>query len=167
MNLRRLHLNYGLDVRRGLSGAALYVKIFQLISILPLPYIFIATVYMGITGSTNVFSVLFDIGMAASPRAEVMLLSYIYRITGSECLVYFALPVIALILGLIADRVLTGDVRRSLAVHKIAAVLIAADLILRLIPIHANIAFGLPAAISGFLIRAACLFLVIRDIRTA
>ena len=165
MNFWRFRLNFGLDVRRGLSGAALYVKLFQLISILPLPYIFIATVYMGITGSTNVFSVLFDIGMAASPRAEVMLLSYIYRITGSECLVYFALPVIALILGLIADRVLTGDVRRSLAIHKVAAALIAADLILRLIPVHANIAFGLPAAIFGFLVRAACLFLVIRDTR--
>ena len=80
---------------------------------------------------------------------------------------YYALPVIALILGLIANNVLTGNVSRSLAMHRIAAVLIAIDLVLRLIPIRANIAFGLPAEAFGFLIRAICLYLVVKDIRTA
>ena len=167
MSTLKYHLTYGLDVRRGLSGGALYVKIFQAVSILPLPYIFIATVYMGITGSTNLFSVLFDLGMAAAPRAEVLILSYVYRRTASESIVYFALPVIALILGIIADNVLTGNIRRSLIAHKIAAVLIALDLVIRLIPVHANIAFGLPAEVCGFAVRAICLWLVIRDIRTA
>ena len=165
MNRENYRLKFGLDVRRGISGANLYVKVFQLISLLPLPYIFMISVYPGITASRNVFSVLFDLGMAASPRIEIFALSYVYRMTASECLVYFALPVIALILGLSAGSILTGNPDKSLLFHRFIMVMIIADLVLRLIPIHASIAFGLPAQIIGFIIRSICLYLVIRDMR--
>ncbi|MBQ3290937.1 MAG: hypothetical protein IJH43_01010 [Mogibacterium sp.] len=165
--MSKYRLTYGLDVRRGISGAELYVKIFQIISILPLPYIFIAPVYMGILHSKNIFSVLFDLGMAAVTRAEAFLLSYLYGSTGSECIVYFILPGVALILGIFAGNILKGNESLSLKVHYAAAALISLDLLIRLIPIYANIAFGLPAEISGFIIRSLCLYLVIKDIRSA
>lgn len=167
MNLRKPRLVFGLDVRRGISGASLYVKIFQIISLLPLFYIFTATAYMGITSTRNVLSVLFDLGMSTIPRTEALILSYVYRISSSECMVYFALLAIAIILGFTAERFLKGNAALSLKLHKAFAILIAVDLIIRVVPVHANIAFGLPAAVFGFAVRAGFLYLIIRDIKAS
>ena len=45
--------------------------------------------------------------------------------------------------------------------------LIALDLVIRVIPVKANIAFGIPLAVIGLAVRAICLYLVIRDLKAA
>lgn len=160
-------IEFGINKRRKLTGADLYVRIFQICSLLPLPYIFVATAHPAILGTGNPLSILFDLGMCMIPRAEAFGLSYIYRITYSETAVYFVLPVLALVLGVIADRMLRGDLKASENFHKTLAVLICLDLVIRIVPVRANLAFGIPAAIAGFAVRAACLYLVIRDLKAA
>lgn len=158
-------IEIGINKRRKLTGADLYVRIFQICSLLPLPYIFVATAHSAILGTRNPLSILFDLGMCMIPRAEAFGLSYIYRITYSETAVYFVLPVLALVLGVIADRMLRGDLKASVNFHKTLAVLICLDLVIRIVPVRANLAFGIPAAIAGFAVRAACLYLVICDLK--
>jgi len=69
-------------------------------------------------------------------------------------------------LGVTAGHVLRGDPERSIRFHKAIAALLALDLVIRVIPVRASIAFGIPAAVCGFAVRAVCLYLVIKDLRT-
>ena len=158
-------IRFGIDLRHNRTGAELYVRIFQISSIFPILYIFTATGYAGILRERNVLSILFDLGMSALPRAWVLLLSWLYRLTSNEILVYFALLVTALALGIAADRVLIGAPDKSVRFHKICIVLILLDLLLRLVPLPFSTAFGLPAAIVGFVIRAACLWFLWMDLK--
>lgn len=158
-------VEFGIDIRRKLTGADLYVRIFQICSLLPLPYIFVATAHPDIFSTRNLLSVLFDAGIAALPRTEAFALSYLYRASTSEVAVYFVILAVALALGFIAARVLRGDPAASVRFHKAAAALIAADLVIRVIPVKANLAFGILFAVLGFAVRAACLYLLIRDLR--
>ena len=159
------HVEFGIDIRRKLTGADLYVRIFQICSLLPLPYIFIASAHPPVLSTRNLFSVLFDTGMSTIPRAEAYMLSYLYRQTSSEVAVYFVMLVAALALGVIAGRVLRGNPDASIRFHKIVAALIAVDLVIRIIPIKANITFGILPAAIGIAVRAACLYLVLRDLK--
>lgn len=159
------HVEFGIDIRRKLTGADLYVRIFQICSLLPLPYIFIASAHPPVLSTRNLFSVLFDTGMSTIPRAEAYMLSYLYRQTSSEVAVYFVMLVAALALGVIAGRVLRGNPDASIRFHKIVAALISADLVIRIIPIKANITFGILFAAIGIAVRAVCLYLVLRDLK--
>lgn len=163
----RHRIEFGIDIRRKLTGADLYVRIFQICSLLPLPYIFVATAHPAILGTKNVLSMLFDLGLCMIPRAEAFGLSYLYRLTYSEVAVYFVMPIAALALGIAAERCLRGDRTTSVNFHKAVAVLICLDLVIRIVPVRANLAFGIPAAIAGFAVRAICLYLVIRDLKAA
>ena len=121
-------VEFGIDIRRKLTGADLYVRIFQICSLLPLPYIFLATAHPAILNSRNLFSALFDIGMSSLPRLEAYALSCLYRLTSSEVAVYFVVLAFALALGFISARVLRGNPEASIRFHKAAEVLIALDL---------------------------------------
>ena len=158
-------IRFGIDVRRQLTGADLYVRIFQICALLPLPYIFLTGVHPAIFSSRNLLSVLFDIGICALPRVEALALSYIYRVLLSEVAVYFVVLVIAVALGFAAAKVLRGNPEASVKFHKLVAGLLILDLAIRIIPVRANYAFGIPAAAAGLLIRALCLYLVIRDLK--
>ena len=160
-------VEFGIDIRRKLTGADLYVRILQICSLLPLPYIFLARSHPPILSTRNLFSVLFDTGVCTLPRVEAFALSWLYRLTLSEVAVYFVILAIALALGIIAGRILRGDPEASIRFHKVIAVLIALDLVIRVIPIKANIAFGIPLAVIGLAVRAICLYLVIRDLKAA
>jgi len=160
-------IGFGIDIRRKLTGADLYVRIFQLCSLLPLPYIFLARPHPPVISTRNLFSVLFDIGICSLPRAEAYALSYLYRQTLSEVAVYFVILAVALALGFISGRVLRGNPEASIRFHKAAEVLITLDLAIRIIPVRANFAFGIPAAVIGLAVRAVCLYLVIRDMKAA
>lgn len=159
------YVEFGIDIRRKLTGADLYVRIFQMCSLLPLPYIFLARPHPPILRTRNLLSVLFDTGISALPRLEAYALSYLYRLTSSEVAVYFVILAFALALGFISSRVLRGDPEVSIRFHKAIAVLIALDLAIRIIPVRANIAFGIIPSVLGFVIRAVCLYLVIRDLK--
>ena len=158
-------VRFGTDFRRAITGGDLYVLIFQITALLPLPYILAASAYPAILGTRNPLSVLFDIGISAIPRAEAFALSSLYRTTSNEMVVFFVLPVIALILGKAAENLFQGAPGRALLARRIMMALIACDLVIRLIPVKANRARGIPAAIAGFAVRAACLWLVWMDIR--
>ena len=158
-------VKFGIDIRKQLTGADLYVRIFQICALLPLPYLYIAMIDRGIGNSRNLLSVLFDIGMSSLPRVEAYALSFLYRMTLSEEKVFFVILIIAIALGFAADRVLRGNPELSVRMHKAFEVMICMDLAIRIVPVRANYAFGIPAAVAGFAIRAFCLYLLIRDMK--
>lgn len=158
-------VRFGIDIRRQLTGADLYVRIFQICALLPLPYMFFAMVHPAIYSTRNLLSVLFDIGICSLPRAEALAMSCLYRATLSEEAVYFVILAIAIVLGVAADRVLRGNPELSIRMHKLFAVLICLDLAIRIVPVRANFIFGIPAAAAGIVIRAFCLYLIVRDLK--
>ena len=158
-------VRFGIDIRRGLSGADLYVGIFQVSAVLPAVYIAAAAAYPRLLFRQSFFSVLFDLGMSLLPRALTLTLSSVYRATGSEVIIYYIPLILALVLGLAANRVLHGAPGRAILAHKACIALIALDLVLRLVPMQYNLAFGWSAAVAGFLVRAGCIALLFLDLR--
>ena len=97
-------------------------------------------------------------------RWWLLFLAFLYRISGSEVALAFALLVPALVFGLAAGRLLREKGSAANA-RRVFALLIGLDLLSRLIPLRFNLAFGLPFAILGFLLRLGCLALVWLDLR--
>ena len=159
-------MRFGIDQRNRLTGADLYVRVFQIISLLPVLYVLVACVYPAVFTTRNVLSFLFDAGMSALPRWEALALSWLYRVTASEVLVCFALMAAALFFGLVAGRLLKG-VRRGRTVRAVLAVFIVLDQILLALPPSFRFPFGVPAAVTGFIIRLGCLALLLGDLLTA
>ncbi|MBO5995558.1 MAG: hypothetical protein J6Q41_08600 [Firmicutes bacterium] len=158
-------IKFGIDVRRKLTGADIYVKTMQLACILVLPYVFLATSYQVVLTNKNVFSVLFDLGLSTIPRWAALGLSFVYRLTSSEIWFFFVMMALALIFGIICNRILHGERTKAIKSRKVFMILIVIDLVLRLIPLSFNVAFGLPTAILGFVIRLACLALIYMDLK--
>ena len=158
-------VEFGITTRKKLTGADLYVKIFQITSLLPLIYIFTASGYLGIFREKSILSMLFDIGIMGLPRAETLTLSTVYRQTGSELLVYFAILAVALILGLLSHKLFKEDLKRGIACRKVFVVLIAIDLVIRMIPLRFNLVMGWPALIVGFILRLGCVLLIMKDLK--
>ncbi len=158
-------MKFGIGIRKRLSGAELYVIVYQISCVLPALYILIASGYMALFAKKGLFTVLFDLGMASVPRWEALALSLMYRLTSHESAVQLVLLGAALAFGLFAAKLLRGKYAAARNSRIVFACLIAADLVLRLLPFHFNIAFGFIAAAFGFLVRAACLVLIILDLR--
>ena len=108
-------------------------------------------------------TVLFSLGVCAVPRAVALGLSALYRQTGGEVLFSMLLVAMALVFGVVMNRLLHSERGRTTRV--VLAVLIAIDLILRLLPLGFTRAFGLPCEILAFSLCAASLVLVILDLR--
>ena len=142
-----------------LSGAKISVRIFQISSLLLLPYILVAAGSYSLFLQENFFSFLFRLGLESLPRLEVLLLSYLYEGTLSEVLVYLAAELIALAWGVIAGRLLASKKTQRAVVYLIAA-LIALDLILRLLPLHINELNEIGWRAAGFAVRLAGLGLI-------
>ena len=157
-------MKFGIDSRKKLSGASLYIYIFQACSLMPLLYIIVASGYLGLTGKNNILAYLFDFGMSAIPRLEALGLSLIYRKALNEILVYFLLAGIAFTFGIIADKLLKNGEKTAVRLRIVFIVLIATDLVIRLLPFSFSTGFGLVPAIVGFAIRLACLILIIADL---
>ena len=75
--------------------------------------------------------------------------------------------IIGLILGLLSNKIFREDEKRGIAARKVFIVLIAIDLVVRLLPMKFNPAFGLPMAAIGFIIRAGFIALLYMDIKAA
>ena len=165
MNILKDRICFGIDIRKKLSGSDLYVKTFQLASILPVVYLFMASGYMAIFSKNTIFSVLFDIGVSVLPRVETMALSYVYHSNDNEVTVVFAMMVIGLILGLLSDKIFRENEKRGIAARKVFIALIALDLVIRLLPMKFNLAFGLPMAVIGFIVRAGFIVLLLMDLK--
>lgn len=156
-------MKFGVDLRKTLTGAELSIRIQQICAILPVLYLFAAASFPLALTRRNFASVLFDLGFSALPRLEALGISLLYRITRSEVLVNFLLLGFALALGLAAGALLHGKAAR--AARRFLVVWIAVDLLLRLLPLGLNRAFGLPAAILGFALQLLCLVLCVLDLR--
>ena len=159
-------LRFGVGLRGSLSGAELSVRILQGAALPPALFILLVSAYPPAMLHRGVAAVLFELGLSALPRWELLLLSLLYRLSGSEVLLAFALLVFALVFGLIAGRLLRSK-RSAVTARKVYAALVLADLALRLLPFRFNLAFGLPFVIAGFLLRLGCLALVWLDLRAA
>ncbi len=162
-----MRIEWGTKRGKALTGAHLCVRIFQVASLLPLPYIFAVAGYPAVITSRNVLSILFDAGIMAIPRVEALALSLIYRATMNEMAVYFALLVVSLAAGFTFGKLLRSEGGAALRIRRAFAAFLAADLVLRLLPLGFNTVFGLPAAALGALCEAACLAFLILDLRSA
>ena len=158
-------MKFGINVRKKITGAELSVRVFQLLSVLPVLYILLASAYMSLLTEKGVLQALTEYGMAALPRAEAFLLSLLYRKTGHEVLVVFALLAGALIMGFGGGAVLRAKHGTARTARRVYAALIAADLILRLLPLNMNRVFSLPATVVGAALRLACIVLILLDLR--
>ena len=70
-----MKIRFGINNRKVINGATLYLRIFQIASLLALPYIFLINIYPAVITSQNLWSVLFELGIVSIPRAEALLLS--------------------------------------------------------------------------------------------
>ena len=157
-------MRFGVQTDKKLSGAGVYTYVFQVASLLPLPYLLIASGYMGLVAKRGVLSFLFDAGFAALPRWLTLGVSSLYGKTARELIVYFALPVLALAFGLVMKKLLQGGEKTAKTVRIVLCAAIAVDLILRLFTPQFHIVFGWPAAIIGLAIRLAELGLIAGDL---
>lgn len=162
-----MKVNWGIGDWKTVTGAHVAVASYQVASLLPLLYILGLLGYPAIITSKNALSVLFDLGIMSVPRAEALGLSLLYGATSNEVLVYFALLVPALVIGLVFGKLLIKGSPVCVTLRKTLAVFIACDLVLRVLPFGFNLAFGWPASIIGWLVQAACLAFVVLDLKAA
>jgi len=160
-----MDVRFGLDNRKYMTGADLYIKIFQISSLLAAGFILLSAVFPPAMTNRNIFTALFSLGLISLPKCEALFLSYLYRLTANETAVYFALLIIALAAGLLLKKLLQADKKAARTIRIALAALIAADLLFRLIPAGNMMIFGLSANISGFIIRLFCLCLLIKDLK--
>lgn len=159
-----MKVKFGVGVRNALSGAGLAVRFGQVCSMVCAVYLLAVSTYRPAMLHRGPLSALFSLGASALPRWWQLLLSWIYRLSGSEVLLAFAILVPALAFGLAAGRLLRGG-KSGAAARKAYGALLLADLLFRLLPFRFNLAFGLAFAACGFLLRLGCLVLVWLDLR--
>ena len=165
MNLLNSKVAFGIDIRKKLNGSDLYVKTFQIASMLPVLYLITASGYLGLFAKGGPLAWLFELGMSALPRWMVLGLSYLYRATSSEVIALFAMLVIALFLGLFSNKIFRKDEARGIRARKVFMVLISLDLVLRVLPFGFNMAFGLPFEVIGFAVRLLSVAALYMDIK--
>lgn len=156
-------MKFGINNNKKLCGASLYIRAFQIVSLIPLLYILTGSGYPALFTKKGILSVLFDFGISALPRAEALAVSAIYSKTASEVFVYFIIIVFAFVFGIAANSIIKKSRRAGIAARIVFAAFIAADLIIRLLPFGFNSTFGIPAAVFGFVIRLAMLILILLD----
>ena len=159
-----MKVKFGIGIRKALSGAELAVRFGQVCSMVCAVCLLAVSTYRPAMLHRGPLAVLFGLGASALPRWWLLLLSRIYRLSGSEVLLTFAILVPALAFGLAAGRLL-GEKKTAAAARRAYGVLILADLVFRLLPFRFNLAFGFVFAAAGFLLRLGCLALVFLDLR--
>ena len=156
-------MKFGIDIRGKLTGADLAVRIVQIAAGLPMLYLIILSGMPSLLTQKTPVTYLFSLGVCAVPRAVALGLSALYRQTGGEVLFSMLLVAGALVFGVVMNRLLHSERGRTTRV--VLAVLIAVDLILRLLPLGFTKAFGLPCEIIAFALCAVSLVLVLLDLR--
>ncbi len=157
-------MRFGLNPRRAATGAETAVLIWQIAALLPAPYMLFASGYRGLFMSRGPLAWLCDAGFSILPRAETLLLSLAYRRTESELVVFFAALIAALVWGVVSRRLLRGE-RTAVPVRWVLLALIGADIVLRLLPLPFNGAFGTAMAVLGLVVRLGSFVLVLLDLR--
>ena len=159
-----MKVRFGVGLRKALSGAELAVRFGQVCSMLCALYLLVVSTYRPAMLHLGFPAVIFDLSASALPRWWLLALAFLYRLSGSEVILAFAILVPALAVGLAAGRLLR-DRGTAVTARKVYAALVLADLVLRLLPFRFNLAFGWPFAVAGFLLRLGCLALILLDLR--
>lgn len=157
-------MRYGKFLTKRLTCADIYIKVFQTLSALSALYLIIAPGSMSILTKRGVFSYLFDLGMESLPKWMELGLSYVYVLSKSEVAVCFIVLGFALAFGLAAAALFHAKMPTAKISRIVIACFLAADLVVRLLPLDLNRAFGPAASIPAFIIRLACLALVVFDV---
>ena len=162
-----MRVEWGIEWRKCVSGTQLAVWAFQVASLLPLAFLLAIVGYPAIVTTDNVLTAAFKLGMMAIPRIATIGLAHLYRITGSELAIHFALATGALAVGLVLGRLLQGSENVRIRLRQALAVLIAADIAMSLPPLPFNSVYGPGFAVAGIAVKLACLAFVILDLRAA
>ena len=165
MNFLNEKIAFGIDPRKKLNGSDLYVKTFQIMSMLPVIFVAVASGDLKLYSSGGPLAWLFELGMSALPRLEMLGLSFLFRETSSEVIMTFVMLAIGLILGLLSNKIFREEEKRGVAARKVFMALLAIDLIVRLLPLDFNRVFGLPVMAIGFVLRAACIAALYMDLK--
>jgi len=160
-----MKLSFGTDDKKALTGAGLYIKIFQTASLVSAICILVFSVYPPAMIRRGVFSLLFDLAAMSLPRIEIYLLSLFYRACTKETLIFFAILIAALILGIAGRKILLSSDASAKKLRIALATFISADLVLRLIPFSFNGVFSTASNITGFALRLACLIFILLDLK--
>ena len=88
-----MKISFGTDDKKRLTGAGIYVKIFQVSSLVLACCMLLASQFPPVMLQRGLFSALFDLAAMSLPRAWVWLLSGIYRASSKETILFFALLV--------------------------------------------------------------------------
>lgn len=156
-------MKFGIEIRRQLTGADLAVAITQIAAALPMLCLVVFSGWLPLIPEKSALSYLFSLGVCAIPRAAALGLSVLYRHTGGEVLFSMVLTAAALIYGILMNRLLPS--KRGKTTRVVLAILIALDLVLRLLPLGFAAQFGLAAELPAFALRAVSLALILLDLR--
>jgi hypothetical protein len=156
-------MSFGISEKKALTGAHLYVALFQIISLLSAVYIFIGSGYTALIGTRNAVTVFFETGIGFVPRAESCLLFLLYRAFLSEVAVFYGLVVTALILGIVSNKLLSAGYKTARNTRVVFLVLIIADITVRFLPFSFNTALPLYANVVALVLRLLCVILIVLD----
>ena len=159
-------MRFGLE-RKKLSGATLALRIMEFSALLPPLYVMIAVGYPPLLTDDGLFSFLFGLGASLLPRAGLLGLSWLYKLTAREVLVCFAILLPALFIGLWADSRLRAKRETARRSRIVFAAYLALEFVLHLLPLKVNQAFGTAPWILSMIVLAVCLVLTLLDVRAA
>ena len=157
-------MKFGLTIRRGLCGATLAVYILELSAMLPVLYILAVPGYPAVVTGRNLLSFACELGLGLMPRVGFWALSLLYRRTLSETAVCFTLLISALIFGVLADNVLRYGAARGRRLRIVFCALVAADLLVRLLPLSFNRALSAAPSIAAAFVLCICFVLILLDL---
>lgn len=157
-------MRFSCSERRTLSGATLALRVLEFSALLPPLYVLSAVGYPALFRSGGLLAFLCRLGCALLPRLWLYGLSWLYKLTASEILFCFAVLIPALLLSLGADALLRRRLPDARYARIAFAALLAAELILHLLPIRINRIFGTAAEIGAIVVLAVCLALTLADL---
>ena len=157
-------MRYGKYLTKKLSCSDIYLVILRVLAMLASLYLIIAPGKMSVLTSRGVLSYLFDLGMESMPKALEYGLAQLYVFSRSEIAVCLVMLAFVLAFALAAGSLLHGRRPTAKWTRIVLALLVFADLIVRLLPLHINKAFGPAASIPAFVIRLVCLALILVDL---
>ena len=157
-------MKFSSSERKRLTGATLSLRVLEFSAILMPLYVLGVAGYPGLLTQNGLFSFLFRLGAMLRPRVWLLGLGWLYKLTSSEVLLCFAVLIPALFAALAADTLM----RRTLPTARRArigfAAYLALELVLRLLPLQVNRAFGAAATVAAGIVLAICLLLTLLDL---
>ena len=157
-------MSFGFD-RKKLTGATLALRILELSSALLPLYVMAAVGYPRLLTVESVFSFLCKVGASLIPRAWLLGLGWLYKLTAKEILVCFALLLPALLIAVGADRLLRARAETARRARIGLAAFLALEIVLHLLPLRLNGVFGTSANLIAAAVLALCLALTLLDLR--